>query len=896
MKSGSLKSLTSEDVARLATLSAVGRTLNTCDDLRLGLEGVLASIMSALGADRGLVQLFNPAGEKRLEVARDQSVDPPGQQFAYTHTLFAECVQQRQPLVMLDAAGISASESAVAGRIRSVMLHPISTGSQLLGVLYLDSQLRAGQFRETDLELLGIIADMVAVFLERMRNSHALGKKSKQLEAALEELRKINEQMEESAHETIFKLSLAAEFRDDETGEHVERVSRYSEAVALKLGLPPEFATQFRLASQLHDVGKVGIPDSVLLKPGRFSDYEREIMKQHTTIGAKILAGSSNRIIRLAEEIALTHHEKWDGTGYPRGLSGDTIPLSGRIVAAADVFDALTTERRYKTAWSLDRAFDLLAKEAGSHFDPKVARAFIELRPQIEEIRQRYQAPPEEEVATPLQAERILTSPSEARDLLPSLQSVAASLAQGEGWPSPGLPAALQCLKDLEEYLPSLGESSDVARRLSNLLKRGDLTAQHAPRIAEMLAELEGKLADRGQNESSRRSVLVLDSDPRQREALSIEARKRGISVIECENVAEASRSLQSHRPDLLVVEVLEPGIDDFFRQLAESYAELPVVVLSSESAFSRRLEVARRGGGLYLHKPMPAAAVFAEIEERIGVQHRLTARILTLDDDALVLKVVARALVGQGFEVESLSNPLHLWSALESNLPDLLLLDLEMPTVSGLDICRVVRADPHCSHLPIIVLTSHEDNETYEQALQAGADDVIHKPLDAVRLASRIRAHLSRNAALNRASTRDALTGFVDMRTALHTAAHLFSLAIRQSATFSLCAVRLKNFRQLTQQRGVAPCRELVRKVGTILEQRCRSEDILVHYREDTFLLGLYGSSSEASQQALSSLDARLAQDGLNVQCEIHLTAYPADGKELSQLLQRVESLLDAS
>jgi len=895
MKSGSLKSLSSEDVARLATLSAVGRTLNTCDDLRLGLESVLESVMSALGADRGLIQLLNPAGQKRLEVARDQSSQPPGREFAYTHTLFAECVQQRQPLMMLDAAGISASESVVSGRIRSVMLHPIATGAQLLGVVYLDSQLRVGQFRETDLELLGIIADMVAVFLERIRNSHALGKKSRQLEAALEELRKTNELMEESAHETIFKLSRAAEFRDDETGEHVERVSRYSEAVALKLGLPPEFATQFRLASQLHDVGKVGIPDSVLLKPGRFSDYEREIMKQHTTIGAKILSGSSNRIIRLAEEIALTHHEKWDGTGYPRGLAGESIPLSGRIVAAADVFDALTTERRYKQAWSLDRAFDLLEKEAGSHFDPKVARAFIELRPQIEEIRQRYQPQQEAESPLQLQAERQLTSPGEARDLLPCVQQVAAHLAQGGEWPSPGRHQALQCLKDLEEYLPSLGESSDVARRLSAMMQRGDLTAEHAPRLAEMLAELERKLADRKGTDSARRTVLVLDSDPRQREALTIEARKRNVSVVECDSVAEASRALAARRPDLLLVEVLEPGVDEFLRQLADAQPELPVVVLSSESAFSRRLEVARRGGSLYLHKPMPAAAVFAEIEERIGVQHQFSARILTLDDDAVVLKVIERTLSNQGFEVESLSNPLHLWSSLESNLPEMLLLDLEMPTVSGLDICRVVRADPHCAHLPIIVLTSHEDNETYELALQAGADDVIHKPLNAVRLASRIRAHLSRNTALNKASTRDALTGFVDLRTAMHTASHLFSLAVRQSATFSFSAVRLKNYRALVEERGAAVMRETVRKVGTLLEQRCRSEDILVHFRDDTFLLGLYGTSLEASQQALSSLEARLTQDGLSVQCEVLHASYPADGKELSQLLQRIESLLDA-
>src|SRR5262249_4699926 len=161
-------------------------------------------------------------------------------------------------------------------------------------------------------------------------------------------------QLEEAHHEILERLAMAAEFRDDETGQHIKRVGRMSGVLARNLGLPPEQVDLIERAAPLHDVGKIGIPDHILRKPEPLTPEEFEVIKSHAAIGASILSGGRFPLLRMAEEIALTHHERWDGTGYPRGLAGEAIPLSGRIVALADAFDALISERPYKGAQPIE--------------------------------------------------------------------------------------------------------------------------------------------------------------------------------------------------------------------------------------------------------------------------------------------------------------------------------------------------------------------------------------------------------------------------------------------------------------------------------------------------------------------------------------------------------------
>jgi putative two-component system response regulator len=184
--------------------------------------------------------------------------------------------------------------------------------------------------------------------------------------------------LERAQLEALERLALAAEFRDDETGQHTQRVGVRSAMLAKAMGLSPDLVEQIRRAAPLHDVGKIGIPDAILRKPGKLTPEEFELMKTHTTIGAKILSGSGSPLLQMAEEIALTHHERWDGTGYS-GLSGETIPLTGRIVALADVFDALTNDRIYRQAVPLEEALAEIERQRGGHFDPRMVDAFLRI-------------------------------------------------------------------------------------------------------------------------------------------------------------------------------------------------------------------------------------------------------------------------------------------------------------------------------------------------------------------------------------------------------------------------------------------------------------------------------------------------------------------------------------
>ena len=182
-------------------------------------------------------------------------------------------------------------------------------------------------------------------------------------------------------------LGTAAEYRDEETGMHIFRMSQYCRLIALAAGFSQEEADLLLQAAPMHDVGKIGIPDRILLKPGKLDPEEWQIMKTHTTIGAKIIGNHPSKLLKLAHEIALSHHEKWDGTGYPQGLVGEEISLAGRVVMLADVFDALTSERPYKKAWSEEKAVAEINQGSGTHFDPQLVQAFMKVLPQILEIK-----------------------------------------------------------------------------------------------------------------------------------------------------------------------------------------------------------------------------------------------------------------------------------------------------------------------------------------------------------------------------------------------------------------------------------------------------------------------------------------------------------------------------
>ncbi|WP_261301911.1 HD domain-containing phosphohydrolase [Paenibacillus andongensis] len=256
-------------------------------------------------------------------------------------------------------------------RTKALMVIPFKNSQgEIMGAYQAINKLTAGeQFSDKDMEYL------------TLASSYA----GKSLESAL-----LTNEIEETQKEIIFRMGEIGESRSKETGNHVKRVAEYSYLLALGLGMSQEEAELLKMASPMHDIGKVAIPDSVLNKPGKLTDDEFKLMQNHTRIGYNLLKNSNRHILKTAAVVAYEHHEKWNGRGYPRGIKGEEIHIYGRITAIADVFDALGSERVYKKAWELDRILNLFKEEQGEHFDPKVVDAFFQQLPAILRVRDEY--------------------------------------------------------------------------------------------------------------------------------------------------------------------------------------------------------------------------------------------------------------------------------------------------------------------------------------------------------------------------------------------------------------------------------------------------------------------------------------------------------------------------
>lgn len=219
----------------------------------------------------------------------------------------------------------------------------------------------------------------------------AVDERTSELQKTVQALRRTEDEVRKSQKETIYRLSRAAEFRDGDTGQHIESMSHYCYLLAQRLGLGRTCELLY-LASPLHDVGKVGIPDRILLKPGPLNAEERHVMQGHAEIGHRMLAGSGTELLELAARIAWTHHEHFDGGGYPRGLAGERIPIEGRIAAVGDVFDALTSDRIYRPAFTIDSAVDEMRSLRGAQFDPEILDVFLDSLDEVLEVKALYMA------------------------------------------------------------------------------------------------------------------------------------------------------------------------------------------------------------------------------------------------------------------------------------------------------------------------------------------------------------------------------------------------------------------------------------------------------------------------------------------------------------------------
>jgi len=272
-------------------------------------------------------------------------------------------------------------QAAAAAGIRTAVAVPLRLGGDVVGVV----ELLSGNLTPRNADMLAMGEAIVARLsdvLARHRAQHALREINQALEVRLlertTELERVVAELDGAQIETVRRLSAAAEFRDQDTGAHITRISAFAARIARRAGLPPGHCQLIERASPLHDVGKVAIPDSVLLKPGALTPAERAVMQSHAEIGHRLLDGSASPVLQMAAVVALTHHERFDGSGYPRGLASEEIPIEGRIVAIADVFDAITSDRVYRPAMTVEQAIAVLREGRGTHFDPVLLDHFLQ--------------------------------------------------------------------------------------------------------------------------------------------------------------------------------------------------------------------------------------------------------------------------------------------------------------------------------------------------------------------------------------------------------------------------------------------------------------------------------------------------------------------------------------
>lgn len=361
-------------VGRLAfELTRLGSTTTDLDHLLENLHPLLNSITGIRVLPQSAILLYSPHGYL-LQVAQhgltapwDTSAPPP----TLPPSTPGEHTQARQRPWVEHALCISLD--AIDEQTPCFVL-PLHNETRIIGhvVLLTDPEWQADPF---EIEFMTDLSRTLSILVSRCLLTETLMVREVELENA--------------RSEAIRRLGAASEFRDNETGMHIMRMTNYATSIAKFLGLPASQREMLAICAPMHDVGKIGIPDAILRKPGKLSADEYEIMKTHTEIGRRLLSGD-DELLAAAREIAGSHHERWDGTGYPQGLAGEAIPLLARICTVADVFDALTSVRPYKQRWSFQDTSNYIQEQSGKHFDPTVVAAFIKALPEIARIRELY--------------------------------------------------------------------------------------------------------------------------------------------------------------------------------------------------------------------------------------------------------------------------------------------------------------------------------------------------------------------------------------------------------------------------------------------------------------------------------------------------------------------------
>jgi HD-GYP domain-containing protein (c-di-GMP phosphodiesterase class II)/methanogenic corrinoid protein MtbC1 len=393
-----------------------------------------------------------------------------------------------------------------------------------------------------------------------------------EIEGRSSELKRALTELEIAQAETVRRLSMAVEFRDEDTGAHIERIGRFSTLLAEQIGMDPEFCERISHAAPLHDVGKVAIPDSILLKPGPLTPEERAIVETHAEEGYRLVRGSSSAILEMAATIALSHQEKWDGTGYPRGLAGEAIPIEGRIVAIADVFDALTSDRVYRKAFPVEEAVKIMREQRGRHFDPVLLDAFMEvLESSGADARGQMRSDPDALAESTLQT---YTAALERGDAEIAEGAIAMAIDDGMCAATLHGEVIAPALRRIDEMLYA-GELEPDRRQLAIGITRRVLATLYRYMLAG--------------SDASRERVLVAgiegDEHPLELQMMHDQLSAAGYRTILDPHVSIGGlrAAVESHGPDLVLLGASAPGseqeLDFAVRDLRASHGEIPIVL-----------------------------------------------------------------------------------------------------------------------------------------------------------------------------------------------------------------------------------------------------------------------------------------------------------------------------
>jgi len=353
--------------SQLGALMGVGNVINSSLGPKRVLEEVMDTLIALMRAERGFLMLRETNGELSVQIARGiDHINLDEEGFAFSKTILRKVVESGESILTTNAQNdprFEAQMSVAAYQLRSILCAPLKLKDNLIGVIYVDNKAHSGIFQQDDLGLISAFANQAAVAIDNAR--------------LFKNLQDANEELEEAYQATLEGWVHALDLRDKETEGHTQRVTILTERLARMMGIDGEPLMHITRGALLHDIGKMGIPDGILLKQGPLTEEERTLMKKHPVYAYEML--NSIDFLQPAIDIPRYHHEKWDGSGYPHGLKGEDIPFAARIFPVIDVWDALISDRPYRKAWSHEEVFDHIRADSGKHFDPQVVSAFMEM-------------------------------------------------------------------------------------------------------------------------------------------------------------------------------------------------------------------------------------------------------------------------------------------------------------------------------------------------------------------------------------------------------------------------------------------------------------------------------------------------------------------------------------